>query len=151
MIRPKYDAPPKPTAREEHEAYELVQLRDMGRCVRCGRADPVFGMSMDHRKNRSQGGLTLASNLQTLCGSGVTECHGWKTSHPEKSTSTGFAVPGHADPLDFPAMRLIVVRTQPVLWPVLYDNAGGFTEISRREFSERLEAAGILPELKGGD
>lgn len=151
MIRPKYDAPPKPTAREEHEAYELVQLRDMGRCCRCGRADAFFGVSMDHRKNRSVGGLTLASNLQMLCGTGTTGCHGAKGERPRAATLAGFAVPGHADPLEFPAMRLIIVRTQQVLWPVLYDNAGGFTEISRREFSDRLEAAGILPELKGGN
>lgn len=96
MIGPKT---PKPTAREEREAYAAVTLRDPW-CNRCGLA----GIERDHRKNRSQGGLTVASNLQGLC----PDCHHWKTNNPAAAVLEGFAVPGWAHPETWPAWRASV-------------------------------------------
>jgi hypothetical protein len=124
-----------PTRREEREAYELVQLRDRGTCVRCGgHGIDGFGTNFDHRKNRSQGGLTTAANGQTLCGSGTTGCHGHMTTHPADATANGYAVPSWADPAEWPARRLISGNHQ---W-VLYNNSGRYTVITEQEAQERM-------------
>lgn len=119
----------KPTPAEEHRAYELVEERDEV-CVRCRRGD----IQRDHRKNRSQGGLTLASNLHLLC----TECHTWKTTHPKEATAEGLAVPGWAVSSDFPGRRWLPtgVGTLRRAW-VLYDDEGGWIEISHLEATAR--------------
>lgn len=129
-------------ARDENEAYEATDLRDAGRCVRCGGADPVFGMSKDHRQNRSQGGQTIPSNLQTLCGTGTTGCHGWKTSHPADATAGGYSVPGHATPSEWPGRRWVrdCAGRLVQMW-VLYNDRGTYDEISDREAALRMEGA----------
>lgn len=104
MIGPKE---PKPTAREEREAYAAVTVRDPW-CVRCGAA----GIQRDHRKNRSQGGLTVPSNLQGLCGS----CHRFKTLNPAAAVLEGYAVPGWGRPEFWPAWRVDVGS-----WVVYFD------------------------------
>ena len=104
MIGPKR---PKQTAREEREAYAAVTARDPW-CVRCGAA----GIQRDHRKNRSQGGLTVPSNLQGLCGS----CHSFKTLNPSAAVLEGFAVPGWGRPEFWPAWRVDVGS-----WVVYFD------------------------------
>lgn len=123
----------------EIDAREIVGYRDEGVCVKCRRVDPFFGANWDHRKNRSQGGAWEPANGQLLCGSGTTGCHGWKTSHPEDARREGYAVPGHADPTEYPARRWAWVGyvLQPV-W-VLYDNAGGWREITDAEAEARIE------------
>ncbi|MET0887684.1 MAG: HNH endonuclease signature motif containing protein [Mycetocola sp.] len=105
MILPKYDQPPKPTASEEKKAYAIVDHRDGGVCVKCRRTHPIHGINHDHRKNRSQGGRTVASNLGLLCGSGTTGCHGWKTQNPAEATEQGYSVPMGIEPADWPARR----------------------------------------------
>lgn len=132
MIGPKV-TPPTPA--EERDAYELATLRDSGTCQRCRRA---AGANRDHRKNRSQGGLTLASNLQLLCGTGTTGCHGWTTTHPAEAVAEGWAVPGWADPREWPARRWIRTVFGLRLGWVLYDDAGGWVEISEAEAYERM-------------
>ena len=114
--------PRKPTPGEEREAYEIVEVRDMV-CVKCRRGD----IQRDHRKNRSQGGLTAASNLQLLC----LTCHLWKTEHPAEANAVGLGVPGWAISSEYPARRWLATPygTYRHAW-VLYDDEGGWTEIS---------------------
>ncbi|GLU91318.1 HNH endonuclease [Agromyces sp. NBRC 114283] len=136
MIGPKLA---RPTPAEERDAYELATLRDSDTCQRCRRAQ---GTNRDHRKNRSQGGHTVASNLQLLCGTGTTGCHGWVTSHPADAVADGWAVPGWADWREWPARRWV-----PGPWGalrlawVLYDDEGAWVEIPEYEAHERMGGA----------
>lgn len=123
----------KPTPMEERRAYAITEERDEV-CVRCRRGD----IQRDHRKNRSQGGLTLPSNLQLLCVS----CHEWKTTHPKDARADGLAVPGWAVSADFPARRWLptAIGTYRRAW-VLYDDEGGWVEISHLEAIARGRGA----------
>lgn len=137
MIEPKVQ---KPSKADEHDAYELVTLRDKNMCQRCGR-DCGHGMvSRDHRKNRSQGGLTVPSNLQILGGTGTTGCHGFVTSHPRQAIAEGWAVPSWADPREWPARRWFTgdYGIKTLGW-VLYDDAGHVLEITESEAVRRME------------
>lgn len=95
MIGPKT---PKPTPAEERQAYCDATVRDENRCVKCG----ALGMERDHRKNRSQGGLTVVANLQGLC----RDCHAWKTENPAEALRLGFTVPSYAHPEIWPGWRV---------------------------------------------
>lgn len=140
MIGPKLQ---KPTRREEQEAYELTTLRDQDLCQRCRRdCGPV---ARDHRRNRSQQGLTLVQNLQCL---GL-ECHDWKSSHPDEANRTGWGVPGWADPSEFPArrwvptavgtLRLVWVLYLPVdVWPEAWRVEDTYREITFEEAADRI-------------
>lgn len=137
MIKPKYEMPPVPTSAQERDAYELVTLRDGNTCQRCRRdCGPV---ARDHRKNRSQGGLTVLSNLHLL-GLG---CHTWKTEHPKDAVDEGWAVPAYGDPAEWPARRYFrsaygMVRLS---W-VIYGDDGSVREISEQDARERMESMG---------
>jgi hypothetical protein len=135
MIGPKVE---KQTAADERVARERVQGRDEGRCVKCRRYGPA---NWDHRKNASQGGLWAASNGQLMCGSGTTGCHGWKTSNPAEAVAEGWAVPGWADPLVWPARRWVnsSIGTLTLVW-VLYRDDGGFKRITDAEAAKRMAA-----------
>ena len=100
MIAPKVA---KPTPAEEREAYRLVTIRDNDTCQRCLRN--CGPSNRDHRQDRSVGGRTSVVNLQILGGSGTTGCHGWKTANPRDAQAEGWAVPGWADPHEYPARR----------------------------------------------
>lgn len=140
MITPKQ---PKPSARAEQEAYELVALRDQDLCQRCRRdCGPI---ARDHRRNRSQQGLTVVENLQCL---GLT-CHDWKTAHPDEANRTGWGVPGWADPAEFPAKRWLLtgvgtlrlgwVLYLPVdAWPTAWRPEDTYREITDVEAAERI-------------
>jgi len=65
------------------------------RCERCGRASPL---TMDHLKNRSQGGTWAPSNIVILCGSGTTGCHGWKTEWPDAAHDAHWALKRGEEP-----------------------------------------------------
>lgn len=128
MIVPKVS---KVTPRMEREAYMICTDRDDNTCQKCLRnCGPV---QRDHRRNRSQGGLTLASNLQCL----GQQCHTWKSEHPLAAIRDGWAVPGYADPLTWPARRYEPTTRGTVrpVW-VLYDDLGDYRIIS----DERAEA-----------
>ena len=126
--------PPKQTRADEINARELVNLRDRGVCVSCGTVHPLFGVNFDHRKNRSQGGIWSASNGQLLCGSGTVGCHGYMTQHPAEAIREGWAVPSYANPAEWPARRMVHGH---LIW-VLYDDGGGWVEISEAEAKERM-------------
>lgn len=131
MIAPK---PQKPSRAEETTAYELVTLRDGNSCQRCRRdCGPI---ARDHRKNRSQGGLTVLSNLHLL---GL-RCHQWATEHPREAVDEGWAVPGYADPAEWPARRWVATSmgTLRLSW-VLYSDDGGVDQITDEEARARME------------
>jgi hypothetical protein len=140
MIGPKVL---KPSKAEEARAYDLATFRDHGVCVRCRRVHPVWGVNRDHRKGRGVGGLTVVENLQVLCGSGTTGCHGWRTTHPTDALNEGFAVPGWADPAEWPARRWEPTEfgTVRLVW-VLYLPDGTYEEITEAEAMERMQGAG---------
>lgn len=138
MIAPKVAGP---TRSEEQAAYELAELRDGGRCVRCHHVgDP----QLDHRKNRSQGGWTVTENLQTLCGPSGPKggCHLWKTDHPDEANREGWGVPGWAHWLSYPAHRWIRTShgTYRLAWGLYRDRV--FIEIGDAESADRR--AGLI-------
>lgn len=141
MIAPKLT---KPTPREEREAYELATLRDNDTCQRCRRdCGPI---SRDHRKNRSQGGWTVVSDLQCL-GLG---CHTWKTENPEQAVADGWAVPGWplADWREWPARRWVrhTLGYLSLEWVLYLDREGvdgqWFRVITEKEARERMTSMG---------
>ena len=75
---------------------EAVKVRDGGRCVRCG--DPAG--SIHHRKPRGMGGTHGAESdringpawLLSLCGSGVTGCHGWVEGNRTRAEELGYLI-----------------------------------------------------------
>lgn len=131
VIGPKV---PAPTPAEERRAYDIATERDDFTCQRC--LGWCGAPQRDHRKNRSQGGLTLASNLQLL---GLT-CHSWKGENPSKALEDGWAVPAWGDPAAWPARRWVRQENGTVraAW-VLYDDDGGWAEISATEARRRME------------
>jgi hypothetical protein len=136
MIGPKT---PKPNPAEERRARADVKKRDRGVCVKCLRVHPIHGVNWDHRKNASQGGLVVASNGQLLCGSGTTGCHGWKTNSPARACAEGWAVPGWADPLTYPARRWqsTGLGTFELIW-VLYRDDGSWDRVPDEEAVRRI-------------
>jgi hypothetical protein len=134
VISPKQG---KQTGGDERRARALVQERDGGVCVRCRRQG--LHVNWDHRLNRSQSGRWAASNGQLLCGSGTTGCHGEITGNPHAAIVQGWAVPGWADPAEYPAARWVDTGFGTVrLGWVLYDDDGGWTEIEEHEAHLRM-------------
>ena len=120
------------TARDEREAYELATLRDCETCVRCRRHGEV---QRDHRRNRSQGGRTVVENLQCMCN----HCHVWKSEHPKEAVELGWAVPGWAEPGDWPARRMFLSDNGArILGWCFYLPNGRVQEISAETAARRL-------------
>lgn len=126
------------TTRNNLDAYRIVTERDNNICQRCLRDCGTGVTSRDHRKNRSQGGLTTPSNLQVLGGTGTTGCHGWVTEHPFAAVRDGWTVPGWGDPKKWPARRWqrTLTGTLTLGW-CLYDDDGNVAWISQ-EIAEKL-------------
>jgi len=124
----------RPTAAQEQQAYAIATERDDLTCQMCLRW--CGAPQRDHRRNRSQGGLTLASNILTL-GAG---CHQFKTEHVEWAVAEGWAVPGWADPREWPTRRYFRTPLKTVRkgWALL-DDVGGVHEISEDEARKRME------------
>jgi hypothetical protein len=137
VIGPKVAAP---TAAEERRAYAVVTERDGELCQKCLRAR---GDNRDHRLNRSQGGRTEPSNLQLLCGSGTTGCHGLVTHDLAEALRDGWRVPSWGDPREWPARRWLRTEhaTLRAAW-VLYDDEGGWREVSAAEARRRMGGDG---------
>lgn len=62
----------------------------LGLCEICGHG----GTNAHHRRNRSQGGRDVLSNLILVCGSGTTLCHGAITENPNWAESRGYTIKG---------------------------------------------------------
>lgn len=130
MIGPKVKAP---TKAEERDAYELATLRDRDTCQRCRtNCGPT---ARDHRRNRSQGGWTVVSNLQVL---GLA-CHQWKSEHPREAWAEGWAVPSWVHWKHWPARRTVDGRE---VW-VLYDDEGTWEVISDTEARQRIDDGSV--------
>jgi hypothetical protein len=94
--RPRRDTGPSA------ETRAMVYARDLGCCVRCGVAAGNIPHSCHHRSRRAQLGLNEASNLITLCGSGVTGCHGWVHGHVAEAEDAGYLVRSGFSPAAIP-------------------------------------------------
>lgn len=77
----------------------LLREREDNYCAKCGLR---FANNAHHRKNRSQGGRDVLSNLLLLCGSGTSGCHGWITEHPAVAYALGWSVRRGDDPASTP-------------------------------------------------
>lgn len=97
--------------------YARAGLGDpqMARCEKCGSAGPL---SMDHLKNRSQGGDWSPSNIVVLCGDGTTGCHGWKTHNPTEARAQGWKLL-REDPVG-----VVPIDHHPMQMPVRLDDEG---------------------------
>ena len=78
-----------------------LRQREDNWCARCGHS---LANNAHHRKNKSQGGQDVLSNLVLLCGSGTTGCHGWVTGHPLEAYANGLSVRSHDDPAAIPVL-----------------------------------------------
>lgn len=93
----------------------------LGLCEICGHG----GTNAHHRRNRSQGGRDVLSNLILVCGSGTTLCHGAITENPNWAESRGYTIKG---------TQAVSSETRVFLplhggW-VLLDDDGGWSEAS---------------------
>lgn len=86
----------------EREARRIVRLRSGGVCEVCGGERAT---NFQHRKNRSQGGLWLASNGLDVCGSGTWGCHGRIHARPQEAYRNGWSVKSWADPALVPFLH----------------------------------------------
>lgn len=99
-------------------------------CEICGK---VRGNSSHHRRNQSQGGRHILSNLMWLCGDGTTGCHGWVTENPAMAERNGWTIQGtQVQPWESPCRR----RDESVL----LDNEGGWKPVSSYPIPTRKEA-----------
>lgn len=140
--RPRRPQGPSP---EELEGRALVEARDAGTCVLCGK--PGEGLNWHHRKLRSQGGDWSASNGILLCGSGSVGCHGRVHGNPREAYDYGWMVPGGRDPAEYPVLswRWLSgtpdrhgVRRRGHLWLLLADD-GTYAVIGDTEALARID------------
>jgi hypothetical protein len=68
----------------------------------------------------------------------------WATEHPMDATAEGWAAPGYAEPSEWPARRWLPSPFGLRLGWVLYDDAGGVTEITE---GDRLVRMGLVQNL----
>lgn len=83
----------------------LVAARDGRKCVRCGKP----ATNTHHRTPRGAGGSTdpaihSPANLLSVCGSGVTGCHGWIESHRREAEARGWIVRRPNSPAAIPVV-----------------------------------------------
>lgn len=91
--KPVRDTGPSPKVRA------MVLARDGFLCVRCGVSVADRSRSIHHRVRRSQGGRNVPECLITLCGDGLTGCHGWVHRNIAEARTSGWLLLGTDDPL----------------------------------------------------
>lgn len=100
-----------------------VLERDGYACVRCGKHVGYQPHSIHHRilGNRKD---VRASNLITLCGSGVTDCHGWVHAHPKEAMEHGYIVSSFTKRQETPTKPVAYAAANGRIpgWYVLSDN-----------------------------
>lgn len=85
---------------------ELILERDNWTCLGCGQ-DIRSGRwwSMQHRQARGVGGLNIAPNLVTFCGSATSQgCHLLAEARSDEMMARGFVVPSWNDPSEIPVI-----------------------------------------------
>lgn len=90
---------------------------EYGRCEICG----MNANNAHHRRNKSQGGRDVLSNLLMLCGSGTTGHHGQVTRHPAWADKCGYTISNGEDT----AKPVLLSRHDPdreMRWVVLGDD-----------------------------
>jgi|SRR6516164_2209433 len=80
---------------DERKCRSLLRERAGGMCERCGR---YGGLTLHHRRKKSQGGQFTPANCVMLCGSGTTGDHGWVEGNPNDAEWEGFHVRPWRDP-----------------------------------------------------
>ena len=98
-------------------------------CEACGRHG---ANNAHHRRNQSQGGQDVLSNLMLLCGSGTTGCHGKVTRSPKWAEERGYTIQGtQLDPRNVAVVLYAECPNPEVRVPtsVLLDDQGGWTEV----------------------
>ena len=105
-----------------------VLLRDGPYCARCARSTWDYPASVHHRRPRGMGGTrdprsSDPRNLVSVCGSGVTGCHGWIESHRDQARAAGWLLRS-LDELDSPLITPLGTRitlaadgTRQDCWP----------------------------------
>ncbi|TDO18171.1 HNH endonuclease [Mycobacterium sp. BK086] len=82
-------------------------------CEICG---APHATNAHHRRNQSQGGLDVLSNLMLACGSGTTGCHGKITANPDWAAEMGYTVKGKViEPADVEVWRFDITQGVRVL------------------------------------
>lgn len=127
---------PVSPARVLRMVFTIVDARDGGACLRCGRLVGQW-FSRQHRIPRGAGGSALvnrASNIVTLCGSATSPggCHHWaEHEHRTDAEVLGYLLPKLNPDID-PATEPIFIHSDG--W-VLLDDIGGVTPCAapRRE------------------
>lgn len=89
--------PPKIRAKLNERADRLCEIRIPGVCL-------MHANNAHHRRNRSQGGRDVLSNLLLACGSGTTGCHGYITGHPADARRNGWTTWANDVPRDVPVL-----------------------------------------------
>jgi len=95
--------------------------RDGYQCVRCGTHVGYVPASVHHRILGNRDDMR-ASNLITLCGSGVTGCHGWVHSHPAEAQDNGYIVSRFARRDSTPDIPVLYQQSDRTGWRALADN-----------------------------
>jgi hypothetical protein len=120
-----------------------VIARDRQTCQWCGIwVDVTAGAySLQHRRARGMGGskridTDLPSNLVTMCGSGVTGCHGYIESHRDAARQRGFTLRDRDRP------ELVPVLDHIGQW-LRFDALGGRELISEIDAVEYLLLIGV--------
>ena len=79
-------------SRIPREVRDKVLERDRYCCALCGRSIQGAQYSLHHRRGRGGAAPHTPENLITLCGSGISGCHGEVHRNPAASYASGFMV-----------------------------------------------------------
>ena len=126
----------------EAQCRKLVRKRANEMCERCGNTSR--GLTLHHRRKRSQGGAWSPVNCVALCGHGTTPngCHSWVEHNPNDAEWEGF----HVRPWQDPAAIAVKYRG---LWAFLAEDGKVEYESGRGELApgdgELRRAAAEMP------
>jgi 5-methylcytosine-specific restriction endonuclease McrA len=109
----------------EKTCRRIVRERPEDECEYCAVNAQTRGLTVHHRKKRSQGGEWTATNCVVLCGHGTTPngCHSWVEHHPNDAADVGL----HVRPWQTPALIPVFRQGE---W-VLLDDHGDYLPVPR--------------------